>query len=101
VWFTATTSASRHWGRRALCAENVVASTVAFAGVDGIVSEKPLYFFFFLERYAEAYRRELDHFIDAIGNGTAPLAGGADGVRALVLADAALESSQAGRAARV
>jgi myo-inositol 2-dehydrogenase/D-chiro-inositol 1-dehydrogenase len=83
----------------ALRAENVVESTVAFAGADGIVSDKPLYFF--LERYAEAYRRELDHFIDAIANSTAPLTGGADGVRALALADAALQSMQTGRAVSV
>jgi myo-inositol 2-dehydrogenase / D-chiro-inositol 1-dehydrogenase len=85
--------------RGALRAENVVESTVAFAGADGIVSEKPLYFF--LERYAEAYRRELDHFIGAIGNGTPPLVGGADGVRALALAEAALESLRTGRAVAV
>jgi hypothetical protein len=45
----------------ALRAENMVESTVSFAGADGIISDKPLHFF--LERYAEAYRRELDHFI--------------------------------------
>ena len=83
----------------ALRAENVVESTVAFAGADGIVSEKPLHFF--LERYAEAYRRELDHFIAAIGKGAAPLVGGDDGVKALALADAALESFQTGCAVRV
>jgi len=43
------------------------------------LSEKPLHFF--LERYAEAYRRELDHFIRAIGTGTAPLVGGDDVAR--------------------
>jgi myo-inositol 2-dehydrogenase/D-chiro-inositol 1-dehydrogenase len=80
----------------ALFAENVVESTVVFAGADGIVSEKPLPFF--LQRYAEAYRRELDHFIGAVSNGTPPLVGGADGIRGLVLADAALESAQTGRA---
>jgi myo-inositol 2-dehydrogenase/D-chiro-inositol 1-dehydrogenase len=83
----------------ALRAENVVESTVSFAGAYGIVSEKPLHFF--LERYAEAYRRELDHFIAAIGKGAAPLVGGDDGVKALALADAALESFQTGCAVRV
>jgi myo-inositol 2-dehydrogenase / D-chiro-inositol 1-dehydrogenase len=83
----------------ALRAGNVAESTVAFAGADGIVSEKPLHFF--LERYAEAYRRELDHFIRAINDGTAPLVGGKDGVRALALADAALESLRTGRAIAV
>ena len=40
---------------------------------------------FFLERYDEACRRELGHFIHAVGNGTAPLVGRAEGIRALVL----------------
>jgi myo-inositol 2-dehydrogenase / D-chiro-inositol 1-dehydrogenase len=80
----------------ALRADNVIGSTVAFAGADGIVSEKPLPFF--LERYAEAYRLELDHFIDALTRGTPPLPGGSDGVKALALADAALRSLQTGRA---
>src|SRR5436190_4711813 len=72
----------------ALFADNVVESPVVFAGAGGNVSEKPLPFF--LQRYAEAYRRELDHFINSVANGTPPLVGGADGIRALILADAAL-----------
>jgi myo-inositol 2-dehydrogenase / D-chiro-inositol 1-dehydrogenase len=83
----------------ALRAENVVESTVSFAGADGIISDKPMAFF--LERYAEAYRRELDHFIRAIAVGAAPLVAGDDGVKALALADAALESSRTGRAVTV
>jgi myo-inositol 2-dehydrogenase/D-chiro-inositol 1-dehydrogenase len=83
----------------ALRAENIVESTLAFAGADGIVSEKPLHFF--LERYAEAYRRELDHFITAVAAGTAPMTSGTDGVRALALADAAIESLKIGRAVAV
>ncbi len=83
----------------ALRAENVIESTVSFAGDNGIVSDKPLHFF--LERYAEAYRRELDHFIGAIASGAAPLVGGSDGVKALALADAALESLRTGRAVRI
>jgi len=83
----------------ALRAENVVESTISFAGDDGIISDKPLHFF--LERYAEAYRRELDHFIGAIASGAAPLVGGSDGVKALALADAGLESFRTGRAVRI
>jgi myo-inositol 2-dehydrogenase / D-chiro-inositol 1-dehydrogenase len=79
-----------------LRAGNVLESTVEFSGADGIVGEKPLHFF--LERYAAAYRRELDHFIDALENRRAPMVTGADGVRALALAEAALESSKTGRA---
>jgi myo-inositol 2-dehydrogenase / D-chiro-inositol 1-dehydrogenase len=83
----------------ALRAENVVESTVSFAGADGIISDKPLHFF--LERYAEAYRRELDHFIGAVASGTTPLVGGRDGVQALALADAALESFRTSCAVRI
>ena len=80
----------------ALRADNVALSTVAFAGADGIVSDKPLPFF--LERYAEAYRLELDHFIEALTRGTPPLPDGDDGVKALALADAVLQSLQTRRA---
>jgi myo-inositol 2-dehydrogenase/D-chiro-inositol 1-dehydrogenase len=79
-----------------LRANNVVESTLEFAGETGVVSEKPLHFF--LERYAAAYRYELDHFVEAIEQKKPPMVGGADGVRALVLAEAALESSKTGRA---
>lgn len=83
----------------ALHAENVVESTIVFHGPDGIVGDKPLPFF--LERYAEAYRGELDHFIQAVGNGTAPLVGGAEGVRALALAEAADQSARTGHVVRL
>jgi myo-inositol 2-dehydrogenase/D-chiro-inositol 1-dehydrogenase len=79
----------------ALRAENMVESTVSFAGADGITSEKLLHFF--LERYAEAYRRELDHLIGTIVSGAVPMVGGGDGVKALALADAALASFRTGR----
>ena len=65
-----------------------------FSGGDGIVGDKPLHFF--LERFAEAYRRELEHFIEAVGTGVPPSGGAADGIRALALADAALESANGG-----
>jgi myo-inositol 2-dehydrogenase/D-chiro-inositol 1-dehydrogenase len=60
-----------------------------------VVSDKPLPFF--LERYAEAYRRELDHFIAAVSSGAAPLVGAKEGIRALALADAAAESASSSR----
>jgi myo-inositol 2-dehydrogenase/D-chiro-inositol 1-dehydrogenase len=82
-----------------LQAGNVLESTLGYAGSEGIVTEKPLHFF--LQRYAEAYRRELDHFIEVVDGKTTPLTGGADGLRALVLAEAALESSRTGRTVAV
>jgi myo-inositol 2-dehydrogenase / D-chiro-inositol 1-dehydrogenase len=52
---------------------------------------------FFIARYADAYRAELDHFIECVETGAAPLAGFAEGREALRLADAALESANSGR----
>ena len=51
---------------------------------------------FFLERYAEAYRRELDAFVTALATGAAPSPSGHDGLRAQRLADAAAESLRRG-----
>ncbi|MFQ6017376.1 MAG: inositol 2-dehydrogenase [Kiloniellaceae bacterium] len=65
----------------------------------GTTTDKPLHFF--LERYAEAYRAELDHFLDCLEAGTPPMVGPEDGRRALILADAAERSVQTGRAVRV
>jgi myo-inositol 2-dehydrogenase/D-chiro-inositol 1-dehydrogenase len=56
---------------------------------------------FFIERYTEAYRAELDNFIDSVERGAQPLATFADGREALRLADAALESSKTGKAVRL
>jgi len=51
---------------------------------------------FFLERYAESYVRELDAFVDAVLDHKPVPVTGEDGRRALVLADAALESARSG-----
>jgi len=56
---------------------------------------------FFIARYADAYRAELDHFIACVNTGAAPLAGFAEGREALRLADAALDSMRSGRAVRL
>ena len=51
---------------------------------------------FFLDRYAEAYRLEMDHFA-AVLRGEASAIGFADGLRALELAEAAGRSHASGR----
>jgi len=56
---------------------------------------------FFIARYADAYRAELDHFVQCVKTGAAPLAGFTEGREALLLADAALESMASGRAVRL
>ncbi|MFE4835246.1 inositol 2-dehydrogenase [Arthrobacter sp. NPDC056691] len=52
---------------------------------------------FFLERYADAYRAELDAFVDFVISGVEPSPSYLDGMRALELAVAAAESAKTGR----
>ena len=78
---------------------NILMSTVTLADAAGMHAD-PLRDFF-IDRYADAYRAEWRHFISVAGNGTTPLVGGADGERALALADAALASLQSGHAVTV
>jgi myo-inositol 2-dehydrogenase/D-chiro-inositol 1-dehydrogenase len=77
-------------------ADNVRLSTVEIADATGVHGEKPPHFF--IERYAGAYRAELDHFAAVVTEGRAPSPSGEDGRRALALADAAVESVKTGRA---
>src|SRR5262252_4890791 len=55
-----------------------------------ISQDKPEHFF--LERYAQAYANEMEHFFEAIDKDTPPRATINDGVKALELADAATHS---------
>lgn len=69
-------------------------TSVVFNSQDG--SARGPYQNFFLARYAQAYRAELDHFIESIESGVAPQPGLEDGRAALVLADAATTSATNG-----
>ena len=55
---------------------------------------------FFLERYADAYRAEVDDFVEAVLSGRAPTVGYDDGRHALALADAADRSRRSGQSVR-
>jgi myo-inositol 2-dehydrogenase/D-chiro-inositol 1-dehydrogenase len=83
-----------------LQAQNRRGTTVESWGAERTRASDP-FLHFCIERYAEAYRAELDNFIDSIEKGTPPLATFADGREALRLADAALESSKTGKAVRL
>jgi len=74
--------------------DNLTATTVAVWSEDG--ATRAPFQNFFLERYAEAYRLEMDHFA-AVLRGEEPSVGFADGVRALELAEAAGRSHATGR----
>ncbi len=52
---------------------------------------------FFLERYADAYRIQMDRFLKGLTGETMDLADGADGLKALILADCAQNSLTSGR----
>jgi len=82
-----------------LQAQNRRGTTVEAWGAERTRASDPV-LHFFIERYTEAYRAELDNFIDCVEKGATPLATFADGREALRLADAALESMKSGKAVR-
>jgi myo-inositol 2-dehydrogenase/D-chiro-inositol 1-dehydrogenase len=81
-----------HGSAGLLRAGNVTATTVELATAHGFVSDPVLPFF--RERYAASYRAEMDAFITALADGAAPRPNGEDGLKALLLADAAEESAR-------
>ncbi|MGD0565352.1 MAG: inositol 2-dehydrogenase [Roseiarcus sp.] len=76
-----------HGSKGMIRAGNIRETTVEFAGAQGFVGDKILNFF--LERYASAYRGELDAFVGAVKSGGKPRPDGEDGLKANLLADAA------------
>ncbi|SEJ76326.1 Gfo/Idh/MocA family protein [Paraburkholderia diazotrophica] len=56
---------------------------------------------FFLERHADSYKVELDGFLTALENNTPMPATPVDGIRALRIANCALEAAKTGRAVKI
>jgi myo-inositol 2-dehydrogenase/D-chiro-inositol 1-dehydrogenase len=79
---------------------NRTATTVERFSANATAVREPL-LNFFIDRYGDAYRNQINDFIDAVANGRQPSPGFDDGRRALVLADAALESLKTGRTVQV
>ena len=52
---------------------------------------------FFIDRYVDSYIAELDHFIEVASRHAAPAITAHDGVAALILAEAAIESARTGQ----
>jgi myo-inositol 2-dehydrogenase/D-chiro-inositol 1-dehydrogenase len=88
-----------HGAKGLLAAGNRFATTVTRAGAEGYASDPALPFF--LERYADAYRLELDAFVAAVLDAGPVSPSGEDGLRAQILADAATEAARNGRPVRV
>jgi myo-inositol 2-dehydrogenase/D-chiro-inositol 1-dehydrogenase len=78
--------------------DNVTQSTVSTWTEAGAASDR--FEPFFLERYAQAYAREMDHFADVL-DGAAPRVGLDEAMAALALAEAAEDSRRTGRVVRV
>ncbi|MEM9270007.1 MAG: Gfo/Idh/MocA family oxidoreductase, partial [Pseudomonadota bacterium] len=75
--------------------ENRLQDSVERAGEGGFTRAPTLHFF--LDRYADAYRIELAHFVETVGAGKSPSPTAEDGLRAQMLADAAQTSLDEGR----
>jgi len=88
-----------HGSKGLLTAGNIHETTVMFAGKGGFTADPVQNFF--LERYAAAYRNEVEAFIDALADGKAPSPSGLDGLKAQKLADAAQQSLDSGKPVKV
>ena len=84
-----------HGSLGTLRTENVPISMLVQEREDGVRREKPQ--FFFLERYAQSYRNEWDHFVRVLNGQEKAAPSGQDGRRALLLAEAAYQSLATGR----
>ena len=78
-----------------LISDNNTATSVRGYNAQATAAREPLPHFF-IERYADAYRLQLDAFARAVQEGLAPSPSFEDGRRALMLAQAAAESLHSG-----
>jgi myo-inositol 2-dehydrogenase/D-chiro-inositol 1-dehydrogenase len=79
--------------------DNLLESSVSVWADAGMASDTLQNFF--LERYAEAYRRELAHFADILAGNARPAVGYTDAIAALALAEAAGASARSGQVVRI
>ena len=70
--------------------KNDTLSTAVISNADGVTGEKPLYFF--LERYMDSFREEMNQFINAIENDTETPLGVVDGLKPVLMGLAAKKS---------
>lgn len=80
------------------CENNTATQTILFTN-DGVVKDKPLYFF--LERYQESFEEEVVQFFNAMETGQETPVVGIDGLVALLMAVAAKKSLNENRPVRI
>lgn len=88
-----------HGSKGLLKGENQHEHSVVLATGEGFSGAPTKHFF--LERYAHAYAREMEHFVEALGRGEAPSPSIHDGLQAQTLADAAQRSLETGQAVSI
>jgi myo-inositol 2-dehydrogenase/D-chiro-inositol 1-dehydrogenase len=84
-----------HGSNGMLQAGNRTPTSVEAFGPQAVSRDRPLYFF--VERYAESYAAELDHFVECVVSSRNPDVGAKDGRNAMILCEAALASAKSGR----
>ncbi|MEL6436769.1 MAG: inositol 2-dehydrogenase [Pseudomonadota bacterium] len=88
-----------HGSKGAITAENQRPVDIEIATAGGYT--RPPLHDFFMDRYVDAFAIELAAFIAALREDRAPNPSGEDGLRALLIADAAVKSAQSGQAGEV
>lgn len=78
---------------------NRAPTSVAVAGASAVEGDLPM--FWFLERFQEAYRNEIKHFVECVRDQKTPAVTGEDGRVPILLAQAAKKSLAEGRAVRL
>lgn len=84
-----------HGSEGSVCAQNEHPILVEVASAQGY-NRAPLHDFF-MTRYIAAYAAEIAAFVEVVRDGAAPLPDGQDGLKALILAEAAVRSATEGR----
>jgi len=88
-----------HGSKGMVSAENQRPVSIETATADGY-SRPPLHDFF-MTRYVDAYANEISAFIDFLSGKDVDIPTGQDGLNALLIAEAALESAKAGKSVKI
>jgi len=83
-----------HGSKGTISVENQRPAAIELATADGFT--RPALHDFFMTRYIEAYAAEIAAFVAVVRDGATPSPNGEDGLRALMLADAAFRSAKEG-----
>ena len=76
-----------------------LSSTAVFSNEEGVTGEKPLYFF--LERYIDSFKAEMNAFVNAIINDSPVPVSVYDGLKSVVIGVAAKKSLKEGRPVKI